>query len=81
LKELSDETYNALKIPYIEPSAHEYLEKLRVATSLYHADPADSASGSISRDNIPIAFHYTSTSKRTWREFMQDRRMQVDQYL
>jgi hypothetical protein len=79
LKELSDKTYNALKKPYIESLVHEYLEKIRVSTSLYHTDPADTTYGSISRDNIPIAFHYTSRSKQTWREYMNDRRMQVEE--
>jgi hypothetical protein len=79
LKALSDKIYNALKKPYIESPVHEYLEKIRVSTCLYHADPADSTCGSISRDNIPIAFHYTSTSKRIWREYMNDRMLQVEE--
>ena len=78
LKELSGETYTGFRSGYIHPLAQEYLEALRVASGSYH-DGTDSKVNSIIRDNIPVMLgDYTTTSKGTWRNFLQNR-MQVDE--
>ena len=78
LKELCGQTYTAFQTNYVHPLAQEYLEVLRVASGNYH-DGVDNKLNSIRRDNIPVMLgDYTTTSKETWRTYLQDR-MQMDE--
>ena len=79
LKELGDETYSGFRTNYIHPLAQRYLEALLVASG--NNDSTDDKSNSIRRDNIPVMLgDYTTTSKETWRTYLQDRDlMQLDE--
>ena len=79
LKELSAETYTGFQTNYIHPLAQEYLHALHAASGSYH-DGTDSKANSVIRDNIPVMLgDYTTTSKETWRSYLQNR-MQVDEW-
>jgi hypothetical protein len=82
LKELGEDTYSGFRTNYIHPLAQRYLEALQVASRNYD-EGTDAKSNSIRRDNIPVILgDYTTTSKETWRNYLQDRGpscMQLDE--